>query len=576
MHQRIFNRRSVLDEIKFNEDCAILADAKAARARVGLPGAAEAFPFVLLPLVSLREDEVEATITDNHFQKIRGKPTGHDRGTDAIPYRDRWLRVDGPHFQPEVQSEFEKTERFFPSGEIDKVVGFIRAVLQKDAALLGDTNQALTDKVREIWFEIENRRTSLVLHFASNFTEGFAPDEDRRLQSLLSAFNTVTYDVETQATIAGRLADKNRRRINGKFVGIDKNLFETSGGSVRALVVHADAPQILRLLCDDPSLRSDAQNTDLLALKARRLEDAAFNDNVRIYLKQKPKINKNIKATALSQENVNFFYFNNGLTMTCDRLTYPRETRAPVIELENVQVVNGGQTLHALFDALQEDHTKLPSIELLCRIYETKDRELSSRIAERTNSQSPVNTRDIHSIDIEQINLEREFEALGLFYERKRAQFEDKPVDLRVDAEKCGQVYLAFYEGMPLEAKNRKGMIFGSKYDVIFGSNTTAEKLLLPMRLFDTIEEERAKTGTGKRAWLNYASYHILFALKLLAEKKKIELAWKNLAAIRKLYNAAVGLVRTPRNAERKRLTDFADVLYFKQKKAKEDILALL
>src|SRR5437764_14793136 len=86
---------------------------------------------------------------------------------------------------------------------------------------------------------------------------------------------------------------------------------------------------------------------------------------------------------------------------------------------------------------------------------------------------SPVNTRDIHSIDIEQINLEREFEALGLFYERKRAQFEDKSILKRVDAEKCGQCYLAFYEEMPLEAKNRKGMIFGSKYDVIFNSTTT-------------------------------------------------------------------------------------------------------
>ena len=212
----------------------------------------------------------------------------------------------------------------------------------------------------------------------------------------------------------------------------------------------------------------------------------------------------------------------------------------------------------------------------MCRIYETKDRELSSRIAERTNSQIPVNTRDIHSIDVEQINLEREFEALGFFYERKRAQFEHKPIHLRVDAEKCGQVYLAFYEEMPLEAKNRKGLIFGSKYDTIFSSTTTAEKLLLPLRLFDTIEAERAKTATGKRAWLNYASYHILFALKLLAEKKNIELVLKNLAAIRKLYSAAVRLVRTARNAERKRVSEFADVLYFKQNKAKEDILALI
>jgi hypothetical protein len=553
---------------------------KAARSRLKLPGVPEAFPFVLLPLiVGLREDEVEATITDNHFQKVRKRAAGHDRGTDTIH-----IETDGTDstihiFNLKYKADFDKTDGFFPSSEIDKVMEFIRAVHLKDLALLGDANQVLIDKVREIWDEVENRRTNFILHFASNLTEGFAPDEDRRLQNLLSSFNTVSYDVETQSTIAARLADKNRKRINGKLIAIDKNLFETSGGSVRALVVHADAVQVLRLLCDDPALRGDPQNTDLALLKTKKLEDGAFDDNVRIYLKQKPKINKNIKATALSNENVNFFYFNNGLTMTCDHLNYQRETRAPVIELENVQVVNGGQTLHALFDAFQEEPTKLTPVELLCRIYETKDRELSSRIAERTNSQSPVNTRDIHSIDIEQINLEREFEALDLFYERKRAQFEHKPIHKRVDAEKCGQVYLAFYEEMPLEAKNRKGMIFGSKYDVIFSSNTTAEKLLLPLRLFDHIEAQRAATATGRRAWLNYASYHILFALKLLATKKKIELTYRNLGTIRKLYAAATAVVRKARNAERKRLTkrseDFADVLYFKQKKAKEDILAL-
>ena len=133
---------------------------------------------------------------------------------------------------------------------------------------------------------------------------------------------------------------------------------------------------------------------------------------------------------------------------------------------------------------------------------------------------------------------------------------------------------------MPLEAKNRKGMIFGSKYDVIFNSTTTAEKLLLPLRLFDAIEAERAKTATGRRAWLNYASYHILFAMKLLGARKKIDLIYQNLTAFRKLYTAATSVVRKARKAERKRLTtrgkDFADVLYFKNKKAKEDILALI
>ena len=207
--------------------------------------------------------------------------------------------------------------------------------------------------------------------------------------------------------------------------------------------------------------------------------------------------------------------------MTCDRYAYPSGTSSPIIQLENIQVVNGGQTLHALFDALKVDQTKIGPIELLCRVYETKDRELSSRIAERTNSQIPVDTRDIHSLDIEQINLEQEFSALGLFYERKKAQFADKPQEKRVDAEKCGQVYLGFYQEMPLEAKNRKGIIFGAKRETIFNSNTTAEKLLLPLRLFDRIEDRRAATATGQRSWLNYASYYVLFCSKKDCREKE-------------------------------------------------------
>jgi len=536
----------------------------------------------VLPLVvEIDEDEVEDSITDNSFQKARGKPAGHDRGTDAIV-----INTDGSQstihlFNLKYSSTFEKTEKFFPSTEIDKLVAFIRAVLSKDAALLGDTNQALTDKVHEIWAELADRPTKFVIHFCSNLTDGFAPDEEARLKRTLAEFSTFSYRIETQATIAARLADKNRSKIDGKFKGIHKNLFELSGGNVRALIVHAEASQILRLLCDDAALRSDASNTDLGALHATKLEEGAFDDNVRIYLKQKPKVNQNIKATALSSENAKFFYFNNGLTMTCDRLDYPTNTSGPIITLENVQVVNGGQTLHALFEAFSTNQNAISPIELLCRVYETKDRELSSRIAERTNSQSPVATRDIHSIDIEQITLEREFEALGLFYERKKAQYAaDKPPDKRIDAEKCGQVYLAFYEEMPLEAKNRKGIIFGAKYDTIFSSTTNAEKLLLPFELFNEIEAFRAKNVSGQRAWLAYASYHILFALKKVAEKRKVPLTYGNRAKISSLLDKAIASVRKARKAERDSLinagTDFADVLYFKQKKAADQIAAAI
>jgi hypothetical protein len=69
----------------FQQFSAVHQHVKAAKTRSGLSQISGGFPFVLLPLlVDVREDEVEATITDNSFQESRGKPGGHDRGTDAI------------------------------------------------------------------------------------------------------------------------------------------------------------------------------------------------------------------------------------------------------------------------------------------------------------------------------------------------------------------------------------------------------------------------------------------------------------------------------------------------------------
>jgi hypothetical protein len=133
---------------------------------------------------------------------------------------------------------------------------------------------------------------------------------------------------------------------------------------------------------------------------------------------------------------------------------------------------------------------------------------------------------------------------------------------------------------MPLEAKNRKGIIFGSEYDTIFSSTTNAEKLLLPFELFNEIETYRTANATGRRSWLAYASYHILFAIKRLAEKKGIDLKYSNRGKISALLDKAIAIVGKARNRERKKALksgeEFADVLFFKQNLAKEAIQALV
>jgi hypothetical protein len=529
----------------------------------------QAFYHVLLgALFDLQDDEIDDAITDDHYRVSKGASPGKDRGIDSIHIDEATVPPVIHFFNCKYTCDIQKTQSFFPSNELDKIITFLAQLMAKDKSLLRDINTALHSKVVEIWDQISKTNPRFVAHFASNYTEGLTMEEEARLRASLKVYNNFTCEFHTQSSLANKLARRGRIQVNGKLKAIHKNLFEKSAGDIRALIVHVEADQLLRMLCDDATLRSDV-NADTKKLKVCICEDA-FDNNVRIYLRQGSKVNRNIKATVLSEENVRFFYFNNGITITCDRYKYPTGQSSPIIELENAQVVNGGQTVHALFEAYGEDPKSVEPVEILCRIYETKDAELSSRIAETTNSQTPVKTRDIRSIDVVQIKLETECEALGLYYERKRKQHAGKPKVKRVDSERCGQVALAFYWKMPLEAKNKKALIFGDKYDDIFCEDTTAHLLLLPFRLFERIEAERITSARGQSAWLRYASYHILYGLRLLADKKKIQLDFSQLEAVWKMYPKAKAAVRKARSAaKKKQREEFEDVLFFKSGLAK-------
>lgn len=541
-----------------------------AKADNSLKDESQAFYHVLLEtLFDLQDDEIDAAITDDHYRIGKGDSPGKDRGIDAIHIDEMAIPPVIHIFNAKYTTAIGNTQSFFPSNELDKVITFLSQLMAQDSTLLDNVNAALHAKVAEIWDQISKTNPRFVLHFASNYTEGLTIEEGQRLRTSLKVYSDFTCEFHTQSSLANKLARRGRVRVNGKFKAIHKNLFEKSAGDIRALIVHVEAEQLIRLLCDDAALRLDV-GADMKNVKNLLISEDAFEDNVRVYLRQGSKVNRNIKATVLSAENVRFFYFNNGITVTCDRFKYPTNQSSPIIELENAQVVNGGQTIHALFEAYNEKPASVEPVELLCRIYETKDAELSSRIAETTNSQTPVKTRDIRSIDIFQIKLEKEFEALGLYYERKRNQHAGKPKANRVDSERCGQVAFAFYHKMPLEAKNKKGLIFGDKYDDIFSEETTAHILLLPLRLFDNTETKRIEGAKGQNAWLRYASYHILFALRLLAERESLKLEFSQLDAIWKLYPKAKSAIRAARNTAKKQQgKEFEDVLFFKSNLAK-------
>lgn len=349
---------------------------------------------------------------------------GHDRGIDAIVIENKNVPVIHL-FNCKYTDKFDKAkDNNFPSGEIDKIAQYLEMVMTHDIQGINASNDILKQKTEDIWSIFEETSPVFVLHLCANYDNGLQEDEDKRLKKILSKYSNFSYKFHGISSFVRGINGKEKTIINGRF-RISKNLmFEKTDGDIRALILSVNGLELLRLMLEDENIRDqlDLDDNDLLFMQS--LCEDTFYDNVRIYQTQKSRINQSIVNTVLStKERARFFYYNNGITITCKSFSYPKGPTMPIVTLEDIQVVNGSQTMHALFEVMKADKNNIESlkeIELLCRIYELKNPTYSSRIAEYTNSQNPVTTRDIRSIDLIQQKLESEFKYKGYYYERKK------------------------------------------------------------------------------------------------------------------------------------------------------------
>lgn len=540
----------------------------------------DAFYFIAISQVlDLQEDEIMDAITDNSFLRNQEISSGHDRGIDAIVIDNERENPIVHIFNCKYTEKFEKAkEANFPSGEIDKIGSYFRALMQMDRTTINNSNKILKEKTEEIWGLFTNHIPEFKVHLCSNLENGLQDQEKIRLLNILSEYNNIEIIEHTNLDYAIFINNEKRVMANAKFRANGKELFEKTDGDIRALVVNVSAEELMRMITDDDDYRNNVEIPDYSELKDKKILEDIFYDNVRMYKKKKNRINDSIKQTAKTEEKNKFFYYNNGITITCKSFAYQKNAQ-PVISLEEIQVVNGSQTLHALFDIAKENSEYLDGIEILCRIYELKNSVDSSHIAEYTNSQNPVTTRDIRAIDVIQQLLDTEFHSMGYFYERKKNQYEDQPKNKRIDAEKAGQALMAFYNDMPGEAKNDKKLIFGDKYEVIFNNDINASKVLLAYKIYEEIEKRRNIVRREiardievyeEKSHILYSSYYILYILSKIAS---IKVANEGLIMTKEniiqFYDMALLLIKKVVKYEKENNPKYTNADFFKTSKPK-------
>jgi len=162
---------------------------------------------------------------------------------------------------------------------------------------------------------------------------------------------------------------------------------------------------------------------DVVGELYRKAGPAIFARNVRGFLGL-TEINRGMEAT-LDSEPDHFWYYNNGITVVCDKAETKGSQGKDVLRVSNPQIINGQQTTRTLAGA----GSKARRASVLMRVIAVprdpwKDSErfegLVSHIVAATNWQNAIRASDLMANDRRQIEIERALSKYEYHYLRKR------------------------------------------------------------------------------------------------------------------------------------------------------------
>lgn len=260
-----------------------------------------------------------------------------------------------------------------------------------------------------------------------------------------------------------------------------------------------------------------------------RHNDLLLERNIRRYLGlHSNRVNSAIHETLVNeQKRDNFYFFNNGITMICRKFRHNAlQGENYQLKLEGMQIINGGQTCKTIQQTLYPSRQRLfeesfENVYVLLRIYELSedDQDFVRDITYATNSQNPVDLRDLRSNDEIQRQLEIGIKDMGYTYKRKRE--EGRGGSSVVTSSIVAEAVLAIWRKKPQQAKFRRKEHFGKLYGDIFNELNAAQALLATLIFRDVENERKRPSKENPPDFLPYASHYIsmLVGRKLLADK---------------------------------------------------------
>ncbi|WP_289766342.1 AIPR family protein [Bacteroides acidifaciens] len=500
---------NVLATLKINKDSLCnLTDTEKAR-----------YGFYYLILQTLTDgneiEEFTDMICDTEFNSRLFDNRESDEGIDAAYF-------DNEHNQI-VLFSFKYREKFSVDKE-QNINELISASKFFNAINTGNT-QHLKGKIKTVADDINTRLDSnqiwtIIIYYATNENITLTSDHPN-----VKSF-AEEYDIEFKGFGLNEIVEATSirpRNIDASFCvkkGAALTYEEDEMSSNKSYIVKMSLPELIRITCNDPILRNDANKEGDESLIKAHVDLNVLFDNVRGFI-LRSKFNDNI-VKSLYDEPQRFFYYNNGITIIANDI---KSTESRIggkwnFIVSDFQVVNGGQTLRSIHKFNQSDENnminKLTKAHILVRFLRISDNNLRNKIGEFTNSQNAISLSDLRSLRSEQIQLEQFLDAHGIQYFRKKGDFKaSKSYKYSIGKERLGQLLLSTMFGRPEIATNKKREIFDSLYDELFISNDKllSEETLNLIFNFQDIESSYRKSefsgSIQKNMYIAYLKYKL-------------------------------------------------------------------
>jgi len=243
-----------------------------------------------------------------------------------------------------------------------------------------------------------------------------------------------------------------------------------------------------------------------------------FQKNVRQSLGLSNRVNKGIKSTIYSNEHKDFFFYHNGITAICNKMTLNDNK----LVLNGFNVVNGGQSLNTILSC-SEKVKQIDDTFVLFRFYEIPQRERADKISINTNSQSAVKPRDLRSNDKRVLNIKRLFEQKfpqGYFI-TKRGEIApaDKNKNYVLDLVNLGKYLISWNSQRPNIAYSET-KIFDKYFEQLFKKDYSPENGQALSFWMQEIWKRWSKENPlglneSLLAMKAYAPYHHLYAISV-------------------------------------------------------------